>query len=487
MPSVLKPHHHKVKSMDSLTRKYLGRELGHVEKEGPGLTYTPPHNANPQVKVTDVPSHMGMAVDAPSVDYFNWADSDNVSAVKGWPRRPDSLGPYTQKVENQLKCGSCWTVSSASMLSDRFAIWGQMANPELTPTFILACGQTNESNGCNGGYPSDAADEMSQSRGQGTVPRSCVGYDWCSTNSDCNGAENDSEGDVLNQLIPSCEELQGGCQTCDASSGSTTCTVTGAEETMYYVEEDEEGRTSMALSDVDSIKAEIYANGPVVGCMAVFGDFATASSHDPSGYWSATGGVYCNQPDSNSAYSDGGMNTSLEGYHAVVIVGWGVERNVKSWKSGSSFVGDIPYWIVRNSWGDDWNPDCKVGDSDFPMAGHWKMAMSQTWDGMDLNGEVGIDSQLSVGGNVIGGVTTFAPKVDRVDMGTDDGYFGDSGEYHMACNDITGKCERKSGPGSSDCECSVNGTKVAGIVVGSIVGAAIIAVAIWLIVQYTKK
>jgi cathepsin B len=72
------------------------------------------------------------------------------------------------------------------------------------------------------------------------------------------------------------------------------------------------------LDDVESIKIEILANGPVETGFTVYADF-----------FDYNGGIY--QHTSGSA----------EGGHAVKILGWGTENNVD-------------YWIVANSWGKYW-------------------------------------------------------------------------------------------------------------------------------------
>jgi len=70
-------------------------------------------------------------------------------------------------------------------------------------------------------------------------------------------------------------------------------------------------------------------------------------------------GIY---DDSNSLKIDKNQSSSemYIGSHAVAIIGWGIEKNVKI--SGKKI--DIPFWFCRNSWTDKW------GDS-----GYFKMAM----------------------------------------------------------------------------------------------------------------
>ena len=70
--------------------------------------------------------------------------------------------------------------------------------------------------------------------------------------------------------------------------------------------------------DVKAIQLEIMTNGPVEGAFKVYSDFLNYKS-----------GVYIQKKG------------ALLGGHAIRIIGWGVE-------SGT------PYWLVANSWNDDW-------------------------------------------------------------------------------------------------------------------------------------
>ncbi|KAF4677872.1 hypothetical protein FOL47_008937 [Perkinsus chesapeaki] len=95
-----------------------------------------------------------------------------------------------------------------------------------------------------------------------------------------------------------------------------------------------------SLDDVDEIKREIIDNGPVAAAFTVYEDFPYYKS-----------GVYKH------------IRGAELGGHAVKIIGWGVDQ-------------DQPYWLVVNSWNDNW------GDK-----GTFKIAF----------GECGIDSEVTVG------------------------------------------------------------------------------------------
>jgi len=77
-------------------------------------------------------------------------------------------------------------------------------------------------------------------------------------------------------------------------------------------------RTAKALSCPLQIQREILENGPVQTGFQVYEDFM----HYKNGIYHYTDGI-------------------ILGGHAVKIVGWGRES-------------DVNYWIVANSWGDNW-------------------------------------------------------------------------------------------------------------------------------------
>jgi cathepsin B len=78
----------------------------------------------------------------------------------------------------------------------------------------------------------------------------------------------------------------------------------------------------------DDIKREIYKSGPVVAATQVYVDFLTYKS---------------------GVYTKGDEVARFSGFHAIKIIGWGVESgNENEPNKGNK------YWIIQNSWGDDW-------------------------------------------------------------------------------------------------------------------------------------
>ena len=78
----------------------------------------------------------------------------------------------------------------------------------------------------------------------------------------------------------------------------------------------------------NDIKREIMKNGPVVSVMEVYTDFLSYKS---------------------GVYSKGEDVPKFSGYHTIKIVGWGVEDGSEEEPNKGA-----KYWIIENSWGDDW-------------------------------------------------------------------------------------------------------------------------------------
>jgi len=77
--------------------------------------------------------------------------------------------------------------------------------------------------------------------------------------------------------------------------------------------------STKAIIDIDQIKQEILDYGSVSSSMIVFSDLLDYLD-----------GIY---------HTDG--FSEIIGAHAVLIVGWGTYAGTQ-------------YWVVKNSWGDDW-------------------------------------------------------------------------------------------------------------------------------------
>jgi cathepsin B len=81
------------------------------------------------------------------------------------------------------------------------------------------------------------------------------------------------------------------------------------------------------FGDTD-IKREIMKNGPVVSSMEIYTDFLSYKT-----------GIYTKGEDV----------PKFSGYHTIKIVGWGVEDGSEEEPNKGN-----KYWIIENSWGEDW-------------------------------------------------------------------------------------------------------------------------------------
>lgn len=357
---------------------------------GGNSTYSgpfPPRNANPVILNTVI-TVLTPSVPLPPM-FTKWLTS-------------------ASKVVNQLECGGCWAVSVASALADRVAITKGVAAPLLSFTSILACVTSDVERlagamlevpntlGCDGGLPSAAVELLAV---DGATTEACAPYTWCLSLPECASPLNVTSPDAQqkkveaqNDAIPACASMRG-------------VQVRQECEERVHIQPYADGTFYMNLGDVQSIQSEIRDNGPVVATYAVYEDFLAGTAARVGDDWARTRNVYCNvqdgarRPYSGTRYA--GSETRLTGYHAVVIVGWGVEDAVPDWR-GSGMLS-IPYWIVRNSWGTSWNPGCVIDGAQWP--GYFKIAMTNPE--LSLNTRVFLDNTDD---DILGAVIAFQPK-----------------------------------------------------------------------------
>jgi len=223
-----------------------------------------------------------------------------------WRKHPDGKSYVTHMLNQHVPqyCGSCWAHGALSALADRIKIARNAEGDDinLSVQFILNCG-ADIAGSCYGGT-STGAYELIKSKGY--VPfDTCQPYIACSSDSD--------EG-FCGHVDTTCSS-ENVCRTCNTFSGNG-----GHCSNIDPFPHASISEYGMIHNDVDAIKAEIYARGPVSAGINAEGVLQY----------------------------DGGIVTSDEEYgkginHIVSIVGWGKDE-----ESGKQ------YWIIRNSWGVYW-------------------------------------------------------------------------------------------------------------------------------------
>jgi len=218
-----------------------------------------------------------------------------------WPNCADVIGT----IPDQSACGSCWAVSSASVMSDRVCIGsqGKVKTPISANDLVSCCLDCGY--GCDGGYPDEtfyAWQSTGVVTGSGyTLDQGCSPYPFpvC-------------EHHVDKTKYPACAKDIYDTPKCQKSCQPAYTTNTYYKDKTY-------GQSAVYFSDDNGgVQNEILTNGPVVFTFEVYEDFVTYST----GVYQHTKGKFL-------------------GGHAVRAIGWGVENGT-------------PYWLIANSWNEDW-------------------------------------------------------------------------------------------------------------------------------------
>ncbi|KAF9815355.1 hypothetical protein SFRURICE_011507 [Spodoptera frugiperda] len=214
-----------------------------------------------------------------------------------WPNCPS-----LNEIRDQGSCDSCWALAAVEAMTDRYCIYsdGKQHFHFSAQDLLTCCGHCGA--GCNGGYLTEAWNY------------------WQNYGIVSGGNYNSSEG-CKPYTIPSCEHhVDGPLPPCGKTPSTPFCVRTC--ESGYNTDYEKDKRRGKRVYSVDSneesIKAELYNNGPVEVSFVVYEDFFAYKK-----------GVY--------VYTD----APYAGSHAVKMLGWGVENGVK-------------YWLAANSWNSNW-------------------------------------------------------------------------------------------------------------------------------------
>lgn len=301
--------------------------------------------------------------------------------------------------ENQQKCGSCFAFASATTINDVFVFGKNMNfNPDISPMSIMACIKDPAQQQCNGGNPMPILNHISN---EGITTNNCMNYtEICDQYSACHTLEKkafDEKNQNTKMIIPPC----GCCQEEKCNNSNFKYFIEKPVLVSVNDARDENGNIIPGHIDgVELIKQHLYTYGSAVCGFIVYANFV----HDKSnGDFEKTRGIYIESEN----YMDMDKNKNLApnkilGCHAVVIVGWGIEKNEIKLEDGT-IIKETPYWIIRNSWGTKWG-----------LNGYFKLAMYQKVGEKEINPTTCFERyhNLTVEGKkyIIGGVILIKPS-----------------------------------------------------------------------------
>ena len=201
------------------------------------------------------------------------------------------------EIRDQSKCGSCWAFGGSEAMSDRLCIHsgGKLQTRVSALHLITCCSECG--NGCFGGWPIETFEYWQvygiPSGGLYGTTDSCKPY-----------------------FLEPCDDHM---HKCHDYQDAPECTDKCIDEYPISMNDDLSfGVSTYYVSGEEDIMQEIYENGSVEGAFSVYDDF---SDYDKGIYQHVTG--------------------AFLGGHAIKIIGWGVENDVK-------------YWIIANSWNESW-------------------------------------------------------------------------------------------------------------------------------------
>lgn len=338
-------------------------------------------------------------------------------------------------VKNQEICGDCWAQSSTSALADRFIIQKNISNLDLNAVITTQCA-TNDV-GCNGSSP-QVAGEFFERAGTVIISNNCPQLtdffneadkkaradleknknNICAgkNKDDCQKAENVYYSQKLTKyfadLFPKCSDID---KTCLTGKYDLYRAKHGSTRSLPVIKD---GKIDNSQTIIN-MKKELV-NGPYPVCFLVAKDFEANFPGGPF-KWQKTNGIYINgayndvistvlDPEhvarlgvtNPNQWGDIQMEGSSPAAHAVELVGWDIGD------AGPGY-GKIPYWIIKNSWGDSWNEE-----------GYFKIAMNM--EPHNYNKYLGLDIPVfdvviaSTGrkipaGGAFGGGTAFDPDL----------------------------------------------------------------------------
>ncbi|KAL3101976.1 hypothetical protein niasHS_003385 [Heterodera schachtii] len=218
-------------------------------------------------------------------------------ASRKWPKCAEVI----RDIRDQSHCGDCWAVAAASVYSDRLCIKSDgRVKVSASEIDIASCALEEGTDGCLG------VEDLSP------------GWKFIHKFGVVSGSGFRLRKGCKPYPFPPSGEASGFFATpvCELKCHENFTEKTYAEDKLFG--------TPVVLQSSDNdrivqlIQQEMLGRGPVEVGFLVYTDFFSYRS----GVYKHTWGT-------------------LEGGHAVKVIGWGVEKGQ-------------PYWLAANSWGDDW-------------------------------------------------------------------------------------------------------------------------------------
>jgi hypothetical protein len=389
--------------------------------------------------------------------------------------RPFAKYLLTTRPQNQHNCGSCFAFSVAGAINDVFVMSDLTSlnfNPNIGPMSILSCIQISDNSQCDGGNPMEVLKYISQ---YGVLTSHCINYDellykkvftpppiqstdtekttidvnsygliqyntttssppnWTYTNYNMNTLEKTVKTNLTNEFpkkfiknnvtdfyVPFVKENS----QCKCVTNKSNATSTTDPHYKYKINNPVNVVVDEYPNAVNIIKSHLYRHGAAVSSIFLMKNFQLPETFEE------TRGIYIESEPYKAlksivnVYSSNGSFLRTDktyeaipdpytqlGGHAIVVVGWGVDKNPITLSNGVR-LNEIPYWICRNSWSESW------GDS-----GYFKIAMYQKTNNM-VNGKYYEVNPMSCiekykdyndGGTIYpnqGGVILFTPSTD---------------------------------------------------------------------------
>merc|ERR1719174_1578100 len=236
-----------------------------------------------------------------------WMD---VPAEFDWRTDPRAANcPSLKEIRDQANCGSCWAFGSVEAMTDRRCIAsGGKDQIHLSAEDVTSCDHLGDM-GCNGGIPSTV---YSYYRASGIVD---------------GGNYGDKSMCYSYQMAPCAHHTTSTkYKNCTGALPTPKCASKCVDNGKSWGGSKHRGQGGYSVcqqgsSCPDAMMQEIYQNGPITGMFFVHQSFTSYKS-----------GVY---------KAGNPITDPFLGGHAIKIMGWGTENGA-------------PYWLVANSWNEDW-------------------------------------------------------------------------------------------------------------------------------------